>query len=202
MAWKQPWPERGSLEASWQINAIREGALFPYCKNEKLYRCPNGLRGEMLTYAIVDGMNGYTQGRGEAQIKKPGIWIKKRTEIHNPPPAYRIVFIDEGWASPDSYAVHFLREMWWDDLPSRHGDGTNLAFADGHSEYYKWKGLWTIQFARATEYRHPRSDVPPGATIILPGGEQKNVKADTDDFEDLYFIQKGCWGGLGYTPTH
>ena len=41
-----------------QIRAIKAGALYPYCKNEKLYRCPTGIRGEMRTYTIVDSMNG------------------------------------------------------------------------------------------------------------------------------------------------
>src|SRR5512137_1936970 len=27
-----------------QIRAIEDGALFPYCKTQKLYRCPIGLR--------------------------------------------------------------------------------------------------------------------------------------------------------------
>ena len=28
-----------------QIQAIQEGALFPFCKTAKLYQCPSGLRG-------------------------------------------------------------------------------------------------------------------------------------------------------------
>lgn len=41
-----------------QLKAIRAGALYPYCKNVKLYRCPTGVRGEMRTYTITDAMNG------------------------------------------------------------------------------------------------------------------------------------------------
>ena len=38
------------------------GALWPYVKDTKLYRCPTGARGEMLTYAVMDSMNGYGDG--------------------------------------------------------------------------------------------------------------------------------------------
>ena len=41
-----------------QIQAIRLGALFTYCKTENLYRCPTGIRGEMRTYSTGYGMNG------------------------------------------------------------------------------------------------------------------------------------------------
>ncbi|MDI6451280.1 type II secretion system protein, partial [Anaerobaca lacustris] len=41
-----------------QMAAIRLGALFPYSKAEKVYRCPTGIRGEMRTYSTAYGMNG------------------------------------------------------------------------------------------------------------------------------------------------
>jgi prepilin-type processing-associated H-X9-DG protein len=69
-----------------------------------------------------------------------GAHIKKRTEITNPAPAYRLVFLDEGYMTPDAFAVHYNQEQWWDDPPVRHGDGTSISFADGHSEHKKWKG--------------------------------------------------------------
>jgi prepilin-type N-terminal cleavage/methylation domain-containing protein/prepilin-type processing-associated H-X9-DG protein len=198
MAWNTAYTDGLSLDPDLQISAIQKGALYPYTKSEKIYRCPTGSKGELLTFSVMDGMNGFPRN----QTKVTGVWIKKRTEIHTPPPAYRIVFIDEGWVTPDSYAVWYTNELWWDDPPSRHGDGTNLGFADGHSDYYKWRGLWTIQQARSADRGHPRNDVKPGDPILLPGGAEKNVTATQDDFEDLYFIQKGCWGGIKYTPSY
>ena len=110
------------------------GALWPYVKDTKLYRCPTGARGEMLTYAVMDSMNGYGDG-----TKEKGFWIKKRMEIRGP--ERKVVFIDEGWVTPDSFAVFYTQEQWWDDPPVRHGDGTSISFADGHSEHKKWKGI-------------------------------------------------------------
>lgn len=199
MAWHSQYTAGMQLDPSLQIRGIKEGALYTYCKNEKLYRCPSGLRGEMLTYAIMDGMNGYTMTRGS--VHTPGVWVKKRTEIHSPPPASRSVFIDEGFVTPDSFAVYYAQEKWFDNPPSRHGDGVSMGFADGHSDYYKWKGLWTILYARVNSFSGTSGNLAPGKPIdITPSdnneGPYKNVTLSQADCDDLHFIQKGCWGGL------
>ena len=163
-----------------QIIAIQEGALWPYCKVLKLYRCPTGFQGELLTYAAMDGVN----GKPREGTAKPGVWVKKRAEIRNPP--YRMVFIDEGYVTADSYATHYVEERWYDDPTVRHGDGTNFSFADGHSEYHKWKGIETIKLGRAQNRTYINSRFSP----------------QTDEGKrDLHYVQRGCWGGLGYEPT-
>ncbi len=165
------------------LEHIRNGALWPYLKNEKIYRCPTGRKGEALTYSIMFSMNAVnhppTQG-------VRGAHIKRRSEIRNPAPAYRLVFIDEGWMTADAFAVHYDQEQWWDDPPVRHGDGTNVSFADGHAEHWKWRGIDTIKRARLVADTHLGNWVP----------------ETQEGFEDLYQMQKGCWGRLGYTPSH
>ena len=165
-----------------QIDGIRRGALWPYIKNEDMYRCPTGRRGQALTYSIMFSMNAvnhpWVQG-----VK--GAHVKKRTEII-PNLAQRLVFIDEGFMTSDAYAVYYHQETWFDDAPVRHGDGATLSFADGHVEHWRWKGTDTIKRARDEENRHTSNWVPQSA----------------DGFQDLYAMQRGCWGKLGYTPTH
>ena len=167
-----------------QIKAIKEGALFSYCKSEKLYKCPTGLRGEMRTYAIVDSMNGWPSGPR----------IKNRMQITRP--GERAIFLDEGWVTFASWSVPYDREAWWgstvtvagilaadnrhkDPPPVRHGNGTNFSFADGHSEYWKWKDPRTTSYGR----------LEVGSTPNQPGNP------------DLHRVQKAVWGKLGYTPT-
>ena len=178
------WVDRNSSDWDTAIQGIRDGALWPYLENVKIYRCPTGRRGEAMTYAVMFSMNAvcHTEVQGVR-----GAYIKKRTEIHNPPPAYRLVFIDEGSMTPDAYAVHYTNEQWFDDPPVRHGDGTTISFADGHSEHWKWKGTDTIKRARTWETGHD------------PGYWTPETDAG---FQDLYRMQKGCWGRLGYTPSH
>ena len=168
-----------------QIMAIKVGALYQYCKNEKLYRCPTGVRGEMRTYTIGDSMNGLRRdgtynGNVGKLVGRTMLWVKKRTEIMVPGPSYRIVFLDEGRITPDSYAVHYLNPRWWDPPHVRHGDGTNVSFADGHSDYWKWNDPATIKIGKMANPLHqfqPTTDV---------------------GREDLEKMQKAIWGRLGY----
>ncbi len=49
------WDNYGSgiqLPVADQITAIKRGAMWRYSKDLKLYRCPTGYRGEMLTYLL------------------------------------------------------------------------------------------------------------------------------------------------------
>lgn len=177
------WVDRLATGEDAQKQSIKDGALWPYVKDVKLYKCPTGRRGEWLTYAIMFSMNAVnhppTQG-------VRGAHIKKRNEITNPAPPFRLVFIDEGFMTPDAYAVHYDQEQWWDDPPVRHGDGATVSFADGHADHWKWKGTDTIQRARDEENQHTSNWTP----------------QSTAGFQDLYKMQKGCWGKLGYAATH
>ncbi len=187
MAWcdhtnELAWVDDFSRDWDTAIEGIRNGALFPYVANEKLYRCPTATKEEALTYSIMFSMN--CVAHEHEGVRQPGVFIRRRNEIAGPPPAYRLVFIDEGYMSPDGFAVHFQSnpQNWWDDPPVRHGDGTIVAFADGHADYWKWKADETIQEGRA------RANEPPQAW----------APATEEGKEDLKRMQIGCWGRLGY----
>jgi len=177
--WATGWMNGEQLPPEQQKAEIMNGALWPYCQELKLYRCPTGYPGEMRNYAIVDSMNGLARSGTMAA----GVWIKNRMRICKP--GDRAVFIDEGWVSPDSFGVNYNQERWWDDPPVRHSDGATLSFADGHSEYWKWKGADTIAFGRASDRTHPATNYVP----VTPEGR-----------EDLHRLQKAVWGRLGYSP--
>lgn len=177
-----------------QLNAIRNGALYPYTKKETLYRCPTGMSGEMRTYTIGDSMNGIprtgTSINNEstgARVGRTVLWIKKRTDIVSPGPSQRLVFLDEGRITPDSYATHYVQQLWWDPPFVRHGDGTNVAFADGHSAYWKYKGKKTIETGKLA------------AIPYYDANTLHQMRPESpDDIEDLQLMQKAIWGRLGY----
>jgi len=173
------WPGRGATEEQ-RLDDIRRGLLYPYCPNVKLYKCPTGIRGELVTYAIVDAMNGY-----DAIPGADGHVIKNRTQIRRP--AEQAVFLDEGRLSPASWTIWYDQERWWDQITARHGDGTNFAFADGRSEYWKWKDSRTIEIAEM-DYDQWQNTGRHGNLSNSPGNP------------DLYRVQRGVWGQLGYTP--
>lgn len=175
--------------------AIREGALWPVINNYGSYRCPTGRRNEFVTYAFVDAMNGlhrndtwtgpnnYINDVG-LRVGKTVLWIKRRDEISSPAPANRMVYIDEGAMTPDSFATHYNQMgPWWDDPPVRHGDGTTVSWADGHASHLKWSSTETIEHARdsANFYR--------GGSFI-PQTEE--------GIQELKDFQRAVWGRLGY----
>jgi prepilin-type N-terminal cleavage/methylation domain-containing protein/prepilin-type processing-associated H-X9-DG protein len=162
------------------FDGIRSGMLYRYCPELKLYKCPTGVRGEFVTYAITDAMNGYNGIPGTEDLM-----VYRRMQVRQPDT--RIVFLDEGRLSPNSWTLHYQEERWWDQITARHGDGTNLSFADGHSEYWKWKDPRTIDVAEM-DYNQWQSSGRQGELSYSPGNE------------DLHRMQRGVWTKLGYEP--
>lgn len=164
------WP-RDLFTESEAIQAIKNGALFPYTKNTRLYKCPHALYFEWRTYAIVDAMNADDL---DAPIE---MMLKHRTEIRNP--AKRCVFLDDSAATGmGAWSIHYTRPSWWDEPPNRHGDGGTWGFADGHSEYWKWQDPDTYEF---NYYNEPL---------------WKHV--DYLNSLDIPRVQMAAWGELGY----
>jgi len=151
-----------SVPRDQQLRAIQQGALWSAVSNDGSFRCPTGLRNEWVTYAIVDAMNGLNGNNGRngvstgsghtyavgTRVGKTVLWIKRKTEIVSPTAAERMVFIDEGAVTPDSFAVNYPTGAWWDNPPVRHGDGTTVSWADGHAQHLKWSSTETIEFGR------------------------------------------------------
>ena len=157
------------------------GPLFPYCPEVKLYKCPTGVRGEVVTYAITDAMNGYDGIPGTKELMVIRRMQIKRAEE-------RIVFLDEGRLSPNSWTLWYDQERWWDQITARHGEGTNFGFADGHGEYWKWKDHRTVEVANI-DYTTWQNTTRNGADSFSYGNE------------DLHRVQRGVWTKLGYTPS-
>jgi prepilin-type N-terminal cleavage/methylation domain-containing protein/prepilin-type processing-associated H-X9-DG protein len=157
--------------------SIEQGALYPYAKTLALYKCPTvgkivrgGAQEEVMrTYSVSDAMN--CKGWPEMKAKM----VKRRLPIENP--AFRIVFVDDGGTSPSAmggWTCYVLEEKWWDPPPVRHGDGTTFSFADGHSDYHKWKDPRTIEFGKR---------VPPTARSAVQAGN-----------EDIHWAAVAMWG--------
>ena len=188
--WHDSYYSGEQLDEAIQKQGIKDGALWPYLRDLNLYRCPSGYAGEMLTYAIVDAMNGLGRtgtvfgGKG-MRVDDTALWVQKFSEITTPSPAERMVFIDNGWVTIDSFAVHYRREQWWEGPPVHHNDGTTVGFADGHAAYWKWKATETIEAGR-NRTLHASCWLQP---------ETREGK------EDLHRLQRAVWGRLGYETT-
>jgi len=161
---------------------IKCGQLWPYIMDLDMYRCPTGVRGEMLTYSISDGMDG---------LDVPAEWPIAHKLLDITRAAGRMVFIDEGRMTSDGFSCSWDEVhtpdcySWYDCPPVRHSLGTTLSFADAHSEWWLWKDPRTIEVGLRRE------------------NDENWLCEDADpqpDNEDLKRMQRAVWGKLGYEP--
>ena len=177
------WPRDGRYTDQEMIQAIKNGALYHYTKNAKLYKCPHALYGEWRTYAVIDAMNADNLDAPDEMM------LKHISEIRNP--EQRAVFTDDSAATPaGAWSVHYSVAQWWDEPPNRHGDGGTWGFADGHSEYWKWQDGYTHEYNATND-----------------SGSKNRWKHKDVDFEtgfefvnslDIPRAQRAAWGELGY----
>jgi prepilin-type processing-associated H-X9-DG protein len=123
---------------------------------------------------------GTFNGTKGVRVGRTVLMVKKRAEITVPAPTLRLVFLDEGRITPDSYAIQYLTPTWWDPPFVRHGDGTNVAFADGHSDYWKYRAAETIEIGKMLNPQH-------------------NFQPKTEEgLADVRRMQEAIWGRVGY----
>jgi prepilin-type N-terminal cleavage/methylation domain-containing protein len=163
-----------NIDKRQQERKIRDGALWQYAKNPKVFRCPAGKVNHSVTYQIVDSMNG---NKGQPVTLQQQVWASNRGDLSKM--GDKIVFIDVGEVRPSSFRVHYTEPRWMDMPPVRHRDGATVGFADAHSVYWKWND-YTAELARG----NPAFPNPP-----TPGGE---------GISDLQKMQFAVWGRLGY----
>ena len=175
--------EDPELEEEQRI-AIRRGALWPWADDAiGAYRCPTSNLGYARSYSMPDSL-GKSVGMAEAMGAPESLLVNNITDVKNT--GGRMLFIDEGWATPDTWTIHYAESKWWDLVPARHGFGTNLAFLDGHSEYWKWTDERTRRFAEdAMELENPND------AGLWWRPEPGN--------EDIRRLVTAVWGKVGWT---
>jgi prepilin-type N-terminal cleavage/methylation domain-containing protein/prepilin-type processing-associated H-X9-DG protein len=121
---------------------ITSGTLFSYVKNTDVYRCPSD-RGlvqgtstpKLRSFSLSCYMGGPTADTDNWDVHP----LSRTSQIRNV--AGVLTFIDENDTTIDDGHFLYPNINNWYNIPSwRHQHGTVLAFADGHSEYWKWKG--------------------------------------------------------------
>jgi prepilin-type N-terminal cleavage/methylation domain-containing protein/prepilin-type processing-associated H-X9-DG protein len=130
---------------------LQRGLLFVYNTSTAIYHCPadkstivdaNGNPLPQLrdrSYNLSQSING---------DPNPSVWqyvpcFLKFASIRNPGTDKCLTFIDEleealmdaEFGMPTGV---YGGMNWWDRPANRHGQGANLAFADGHLEHWKW----------------------------------------------------------------
>jgi len=186
------------------IENPNKGALWPYIRDIDVYRCPRGRTGHFATYTIVSAANGqrvegtYMEDTGGwdltvsgERVRRTVLKLTKLTDIISPGAAQRAVFIDKGQTDGNFY-VHYLypRWNWYSAPPIRHRDGTTLSMADGHVEYWKWKGRETVEMPRK---------LLPVRSLFYEVLQEGDYEPQTEDgLYDVQRLQRATWGRLGY----
>ena len=105
------------------------------------------------------------------------------------------MFIDKGYQiGGDNFAVAYLHPTWDSSSPPpiHHAGGTTLSMADGHAEYWKWKGRETLSGL-------PRKLIVSSSGVASERIEGGDYEPKTEDgLHDLQRVQRFVWGRLGY----
>lgn len=212
------WAGRAFLPANSRHRAVLlehpdKGALWPWIKDIDVYRCARGRPGHALTYATVVSANGaivdgtYIPDSGGRELNNLGVRVgatvlrlTRLTDIMSPGAGQRAVFMDYGqMPAGNNLYVHYLYPRWkWHSAPPiHHGGGMTISMADGHAEYWKWKGNETVSFPRELmPWAHLFTEV-----LELPAGQirHEDPQPQTEDgMYDLQRLQRATWGRLGY----
>ena len=141
---------------------LTSGKLYPYAKNTQVYRCPAD-RGttfgtsqlKLRSFSLSCFLGGPKEDTDNWGVQVAG----QMNQIRNA--SRTLTFLDEDDLTIDD--GHFLYTTTagnWYNVPSwRHQNGSVLAFADGHSEYWKWKSRRPTQ----TAFQSPTLEDPAGS---------------------------------------
>jgi hypothetical protein len=184
-----------------------KGALWRYIRDVDVYRCPRGWAGHAATYGIVVAANGgnvegtYVPDTGGLELTPVGrriggtvLRFARLTDITSPGAGQQAVFIDEGHTPDGTFFVHYSHPKWTfpDPPPIHHAEGVTLSMADGHAEYWKWKGRETVGL--------PRIVTVSSSGIRSEHLEEREYEPKTEDgLYDLQRMQRAVWGRLGYS---
>jgi len=147
-----------------RLRGIKNGTLWKYIENIKLYHCPGDKRlkiGTVLgstdaykmyrSYGIQSGLNGQ-----ELIDNDPPLGILRFLEIRRTANTY--IFVGEnydGKRANNNGGSWYLgggsgaaqAESWWNAPAAWHNKGSTLSYADGHAERFKWRDDRTIAYA-------------------------------------------------------
>ncbi len=147
---------------------IKNGRLYQYNTSMEIYKCPADVAFKQGLKSIIRVRSFSMSGRMGGDVSccdfvNPGIgFFLKSGSINKPSPTEAFVFVDEHKDSIDDgfFAVQAKvpNNGYWQNTPaSRHGNGGNLSFADGHAETWRWREP-TTQKLKGTDNNTKKGD--------------------------------------------
>ena len=150
-----------SMPGATNTLVLQRGLLYSYNPNPEIYKCPTALAGPSGMRSVRLARNYSLQGRmggaDGSDAARYGVndttWVlggtypqyKKFTQIYSPSPSEAMTFVDESIETVDDgyFAVNAADRInvWQNSPTARHNKAAVFAFADGHSEHWRWLGL-------------------------------------------------------------
>jgi prepilin-type N-terminal cleavage/methylation domain-containing protein/prepilin-type processing-associated H-X9-DG protein len=187
-----------------------KGALWPYLRDIDVYHCRRGTERFWASYGILPGANGatmdgtYEENTNLVEASPAGkrvgrtvLRLTRLTDIVSPGASERAVFMDQRNVNGSGFQVDYLRPVWWvgDPPPIHHANGVPLSMADGHAEYWKWKGRESVTLPRIRDSEIDQIDAE--ALGLAVDVETYQVQTE-DGLYDLQRLQRATWGRVGY----
>jgi prepilin-type N-terminal cleavage/methylation domain-containing protein/prepilin-type processing-associated H-X9-DG protein len=177
----KPWlmghaTSNGYADRNSALKHMRSGGLGPYIRDTAVYLCPARYRHSIsiwadtyvmkwaCSYEILSSMNvfspeewgAYDRGfRARNDVGRTVLYVRKTSELVDPGPSARAVFIDDGGGPCPFFYISGgwspggTGNVLW-GVPVHHSNGTCLSFADGHVEYWRWMEPETVALGRAS----------------------------------------------------
>src|SRR6266516_3916704 len=122
---------------------ITNGKLYRYNSSLGIYVCPadDYKRGGKIKVKRVRSFSMSGQMNSDIPTVNAKYPIRQKySDINDPAPTQALVFLDESTKTLEDgyFAIQVDNRIWQNDPSDRHNRGANLAFADGHSEIFKW----------------------------------------------------------------
>ncbi|PWU15129.1 MAG: hypothetical protein C5B50_15890 [Verrucomicrobia bacterium] len=128
--------------------------LYPYNTAFGIYKCTEPVMLHGVFPCRTVSLNGRMGAADAADAASYGVydtsWVlgmnyppfKTTGQIVRPAPSAALTFLDESINTiDDGYFAVQLTMIWQNSPTVRHSFGATLAFADGHSEHWNWRGL-------------------------------------------------------------
>ena len=135
-----------------RVRGIRQGALYPYIREHKMYHCPGDTRyqsAQNLTqamyrsYIIPDVLSAARSGFHSWTEARHAHFPKRMGEIRHA--SLKYVFVESEFQNPSFNYDHggwsfapWIDDRWIDALATFHSKSATFGFADGHAERHKW----------------------------------------------------------------
>ena len=153
-------PEGDELKSlQGRMEALERGGLWQYLETHKVFNCPfdRRWRKPFRNSNNIGGYRSYSMGSVlsrnmpyNAQSGEGKVAISKYSQFSNP--GSKFVMLEENDNdhpfNGNFWNMFLNQRQWWDPMAVVHNESSTFAYADGHSDKYKWTDKVMLRMSR------------------------------------------------------